>query len=333
MSLSPARQAGSASVAVVGAESPDGTRVREALAALGVPGSRVDLYGATGGEVVLSEYDGEARLIQEPEPEEVAEHGVVFVCESGEASARAVASVGDGSLVLDLGESVQQAGRVPLVHLDINPDAARTHRGVIRVPHPLSVVLAEILLPLQRAFGIRRVSAVVLRPVVDFGDRGLEELKDQTVGLLRFSDAPHEVFGRQLAFNLIPQASLRRAAEGALEQRVADELASLLAWAEPRAALALVTVPVFHGHAASVHLELVSSASLAGVRSAWDAPDALARAGSMTTPIETAGERVTIVSGVREDGLGGYWLWAVAGEAGSAPAIQAVRLARMLGGL
>jgi hypothetical protein len=52
MSRSPADARGSARVAVVGAESPAGARLREALAELGIAGSRVDLFGVTGGEVV-----------------------------------------------------------------------------------------------------------------------------------------------------------------------------------------------------------------------------------------------------------------------------------------
>ena len=47
---------GKARVAVVGAPTTAGSRLREALAKHGVPGDQVDLYGGTGGEVVISEY-------------------------------------------------------------------------------------------------------------------------------------------------------------------------------------------------------------------------------------------------------------------------------------
>ena len=51
---------GTARAAVVGATTGDGTRLREALAESGVPGSRVDLYAPVGGEALISEYAGEA---------------------------------------------------------------------------------------------------------------------------------------------------------------------------------------------------------------------------------------------------------------------------------
>ena len=77
-------------VAVVGAETPPGGRIREALAGRKFPGERVDLYGARSAEPVLSEYDGEARLIQEPDPSEVGGHDLIVVCEGGEATRRAL---------------------------------------------------------------------------------------------------------------------------------------------------------------------------------------------------------------------------------------------------
>ena len=53
-------------MALVGAETPEGARIRQALADRGIPGERVNLFGRTEGEAVLSEYAGEARMIQEP---------------------------------------------------------------------------------------------------------------------------------------------------------------------------------------------------------------------------------------------------------------------------
>ena len=113
MSRSGADLDGGARVAVVGASSADGHQVREALARAGVPGSRVDLYGVTGGEVVLSEYDGEARLVQQPEPGEVGRHDVVFVCETGEISRKLAAAAPAGTLLIDLVGAFDTGERLP----------------------------------------------------------------------------------------------------------------------------------------------------------------------------------------------------------------------------
>src|SRR5262245_50992417 len=101
MSRSAAEGVRAARVAVIGAESPCGAFLREALAEQGVPGSRVDLFGATHGEAVLSEYDGEARLIQEPDPRELGGHDLVFLCDASEASRQLAAEPARGRLVID----------------------------------------------------------------------------------------------------------------------------------------------------------------------------------------------------------------------------------------
>ena len=71
-------------VAVVGATTPQGTRLREALARRRVAGARVNLFGAEEGEAVISEYAGEARLVQQASPADVVEHEIIFLCEAGE---------------------------------------------------------------------------------------------------------------------------------------------------------------------------------------------------------------------------------------------------------
>ena len=76
---------GTARIAVVGAPTVDGSHVRAALAKHGVPAAQVDLYGTTKGEVVLSEYAGEARMIQDPDAEDLAHHELIFIC--GETAA------------------------------------------------------------------------------------------------------------------------------------------------------------------------------------------------------------------------------------------------------
>jgi aspartate-semialdehyde dehydrogenase len=329
--MSPPRvSSGTTRVAVLGAASPSGSLVREALAEHGVAGSRVDLYGVTHGEVLLSEYAGEARLVQEPAPGDVAEHGFIFLCEGGEAASATIQRAGAGCVVLDLVACCGSQETVPLVHPDINPEAARHHTGLVRVPHPVAMVLAEILLPVERTLGVHQASAVVLRPASDFGERGVEELRDQTVGLLRFSEPPREVFGgRQLAFNLIPHKLLGATGEPDLERRLAAEVARMLSWPESRLTVALVAAPIFHGHALAIRVEPERTAGSSREMLDTFSTERQAKA----TPMEAAGKRAVTVAEIREDGLGGFWLWAVAGEAGPASAVRAVRLAGMLGEL
>lgn len=332
MTRRPAEGVSTARVAVIGADTPVGAAVRAALESSGVPGARVDLFGATRGEAVLSEYAGEARLIQDPDPAEVGAHGLVFVCESGPATDRAIAGCGGETLVLDLvGSSAGPDAR--LIHADV-PHSLPATGGRVAVAHPLTIALVELLAPVDAEIGLREATAVVMRPAADFGDEGPEELRKQVVSLFSFGEVPKKVFGWQLAFNVLPQACFDEREPG-LAPRVVGEVERLLGWPAGRLAIQILTVPVFHGHALTIRLEPGDTASADRIAAC------LARggrvdvdvAGGVATPIEVTGERRTLVSGIQEDGGGGFWMWAVVGEAAAAAAEQAVRLARATGRL
>jgi len=316
---------GTARIAVVGASTPEGARLREALAARGVPGERVDLYGATGGEVVLSEYDGEARIVQAPLLEDIASHELIFLCERGDVARRAADLAGDRRFVIDVVGALDGEAGPRRVHVDLNRDAARNGQ-CLAVPHPVGAVLAELLLPLDVTFGVAEAVAVVLRPAADFGERGIEELRDQTVRLLSFAAVPVDTFGRQLAFNVIPHASLPPESVG-LESRIAADVRDVLGWTRQKLSLRLFTVPLFYGHGLQLRIRLERPAERDGVARAlerWSDGD------GPSTPLEVTGSAQIRVAEIVEDGLGGFWIWVVAGETATRGATQAVRLAAEL---
>jgi aspartate-semialdehyde dehydrogenase len=322
-----------ARVAVVGAPTPDGTRLREALADRGVPGERVDLYGATHGEVVLSEYDGEARIIHDASLEDIAAHDLIFLCERGETARRAAGLAGNGRVVIDVVGALEGDSSPRRIHLDLNPQDADS-RTLVAIAHPVGSVLAELLAGLEGPFGVAEALAVVLCPASDFGEPGIEELREQTVRLLSFAAVPVHTFGRQLAFNVIPHGVLPPDAAGIEERRIAADVAELLGWQRPKLSLRLITVPLFYGHGLQLRFRLERPASKDDVTRAlgrWAGAGAGEDGdGAPCTPLEVTGSEQVRVAEIVEDGLGGFWIWAVAGETGARGASEAVRLAAEL---
>jgi aspartate-semialdehyde dehydrogenase len=309
-------------IAVVGAPTPEGSSLREALAERGVPGSRVDLYGTTGGEVVLSEYAGEARMIQEPRLEELAEHALIFLCERGELAEKLFRQAPD-AVIIDLHDTLPPDSRPRCIPLAPQEPPVRDD-GRFAVAHPIALVLAEVLQPLDQAFGVREVSAVVMRPAADFGEPGVEELREQTVRLLNFAELPVETFGRQLAFNVLPVV------DPAEERRIQREVGELLSWAEPRLTVALVTAPMFHGHGLQLRVCLDAEAGGEAIDGKLGEAGLAAGAETAPSPLDVIGEVRTRIAAAREDGMGGFWLSGAAGETASRGAEEAVRLAGTL---
>ena len=126
------------------------------------------------------------------------------------------------------------------------------------IAHPAAIALAMLLAKLVKVTPVRRSVVHIFEPASERGQRGMDELQQQTVALLAFQKLKTDVFDAQLGFNL-----LARYGEEALErlelieQRVERHLASLLAaWPGiPMPSLRMIQAPVFHGHSFSVWAE------------------------------------------------------------------------------
>jgi len=320
-------KSGTARVAILGAASREGVAIRDVLTERRIPGSRVDLFGDDGEEAQIGEYAGEARLIQPPIFEEIREFDVVFVCEAGPVVDKLVADPTRNGVVIDVTGTIPPSSQALLVDLDLGSEEAPTG-SVLIAPHPLTLILAKLLAPIQRLVDLDDVVATVLRPVADFGEKGIDELREQTVLLLNFSEVPTEVLGQQLAFNVVPAGRL--SCETADETDVIrGQVQHLVRWDRPRLSLSLIAVPVFYGHALQISLKPSSAIDVDVLRAAMAAADISLPEGDAAaqTPLDIIGEERLQVARIDVEDTGRISLWAIAGEAQKRAASHAVRLA------
>ena len=320
---------GQARVAVVGAASPAGAELRHELAAARIPGERVELYGASVGEddeAVISEYDGEARLIQEPDLPTILASDVVFLCEDSTAAHDVSRAATAPTVVIDF-ERTRENGGSRAVHLDIDPEGVGPESGYVPVAHSLALMLAEILHPVER-LGLDEALAFILRPAADFGEQGVDELREQVTRLLNFVEVPVSTFGRQLAFNILNQSQVGDF-DQVLPRRIASDVRELFGWDRSRLATQVITAPIFYGHCIQLRVSFQGDVSLETLTDAlshsrfFDPPQDPGE-----TPLELAQERRLSIAPPQPDGMGGFWIWAVAGEVGGRAAAHAVRIAR-----
>jgi aspartate-semialdehyde dehydrogenase len=178
------------------------------------------------------------------------------------------------------------------------------------VAHPAATVLALLAL---RAGKVQRMAATVFEPASERGQKGMDELHEQTVNLLSFQELPKNVFDIQIAFNMVTRYGPR--SDFALEA-VSERILKHYRQIAPSAAepsLFTVQAPIFHGHAFLIYLETEKpvaledfSQRLAGdhvvlTRGAEDAP----------TNVNAAGQGDVLVSVTRDaKHANGIWLWA-----------------------
>jgi aspartate-semialdehyde dehydrogenase len=246
----------------------------------------------------------------------------------------------DQCTVIDLDETLaEDAGRVLSVPF-LEPGKAASRPGQSRLfvsPHPAAILISTLLLRLANRFKLERAVAQVFEPVSEIGPRAIEELQKQTINLLTFQKIPRQVFGNQLAFNLLPR--IRGAEAGTLnglERHVRQQLREYLTNRVPVPALRLFHVPVFYSLALSIYVETAKPEPRDAVAGAIEGKYIHVRRVSQPAPsqVEATGSRDILVDTIISDPERptGIWLWAVADNLRLA-AVNAVEIAERLNGI
>jgi aspartate-semialdehyde dehydrogenase len=191
---------------------------------------------------------------------------LVFFCGRAALSERYAEAAAAHAWTIDGSSAFRGRSDVPLVVADVNPGALRElgAHGLIALPGSASVALATALAPLHATAALTRVEVATYHAVSGSGRGAMEELASETVAMLSGNKARGRAFGKQIAFNVIPQV------DTVGEDGVAREERRL--WEETRRVLAspglainatAVRVPVFFGHSLAVHAAFERPISLA----------------------------------------------------------------------
>ena len=329
----------SCSLAFFGATSLLAKEMRALLSGRGFGARGVRLYD-TAGEGTLGEYDGEALVVTRPDEEAILDLDIAFLC----GTPREMEPYLDWSsrrryVAIDMSGVSRGRDGVPLVHAAINLHAiestGRTDAtGLIGAPHPVSHNLVSLLMAFKQAGAIHAVSAFAVRPASELGEKGLDELYQQTVALLAFGSVPQEVFGRQLAFNLIPSSGLAAAEEAGFDTRIELETAALASLEPGCIRVSSAFASVFHGHMLAVTIEFEHPTDLTELRSRISATRVLRLIDDPEafSPVDLAGEEEISVLGVRPatGRSTSISLWSFCDNLKGGAALNAVQIAERL---
>ena len=267
----------------------------------------------------LSELDG-AALVLPLSADELAGVDLMFVCGDYDEASPPWELAGEGTTTVLIASESPPEGAVPVVS-GVNPEAA-VAGGLLLSPHPAVVLLALLLHPM-RPLGLSDAAAWLVQPATVAGRRGLDELMGQTRALLAFSDEkPTDVFGSQLAFNLLPTDT----ATGVL----ADEVAALLGGAVTPA-VEIVQGAVFHSFTASLLVGFDQDPGAAAIEERLTSHPLLEAldAGEAPGPIAAAGRNRVLLGPVTpaEGRAGRYWVRAVMDNLTRGGAVNALEIA------
>jgi aspartate-semialdehyde dehydrogenase len=309
-------------VAIVGAASLKGKDVAEVLNDRNFPALETKLLDDDESIGQLETLGDEISFIQSVRSEQFDKIDFTFFASDPESTRKNWKKVRDnGSAIVDLSAALEDEPGAVVRSPWIERQLSRTltpelQPGPSVVAHPASVVLALLLLRLQKAGAVKSVVTTVFEPASEHAQKGMDELHQQTVNLLSFQELPKKIFDTQVAFNLITRYGDQSMPPlQSVEQRIARHYQRIAGKDAPGLSLLLVQAPIFHGYAFAVHAELGVVADLERVSQAiaGDHVHVVLPAEDSPSNVSVAGQTEIQVS-IRPDAANqnSVWLWAAA---------------------
>jgi aspartate-semialdehyde dehydrogenase len=309
--------------AIVGAATLKGKEVAEMLNERNFPAADVRLLDDDESIGQLEATGDEINFIQSVRAEQFTHVDFTFFAADAECTRQNWKRARDaGSAIIDLSGALEEEAGAKVRSLWTERDRGQMWQPELQpapcvVAHPAAVTLALLLLRARKAGAIRSAAATVFLPVSEQGQKGMDELHQQTVNLLSFQPLPKDIFDVQVAFNMVARyGQASKLSLDSVEARVRRDYCEIAGADAPQPSLMMLQPPVFHGLTLAIFLEMDQAVdrerllqSLAG--------DHVIQAGaeddSQPSNVNTAGQANILVS-LKSDAArpNGIWLWAAA---------------------
>uniref|UniRef100_E6QLH5 Aspartate semialdehyde dehydrogenase n=1 Tax=mine drainage metagenome TaxID=410659 RepID=E6QLH5_9ZZZZ len=310
-------------IGIVGASSPLGKELKEALSESSLAESHFTLLDEQEAQGRLDQIGDEATVVQAATADSFDGLDFAFFAGSAELTRRWwKTAIKAGATVIDLTATLDEEPGV-LVRspwLDASQKAPDLLTQAVVPANAAALTLALLLEGLEQRAEVRFAAAMVLQPVSEYGAEALDELHQQTVSLLSFQSVPQAVFDTQAAYNLV--ANYGESAKVNLadsEARIRRHFAALAGERSVPLRLQVIHAPVFHGVCCSVCIELATPIALAVLEDAMSGEhlDLVMEATDSPSNLSAVGEDDVLVWIKPEPAVARltgetsrFWLWA-----------------------
>lgn len=328
-------------VAVVGVTGAVGQELLALLESRAFPVGRLLPLASARSAGQLIRFRQEEIAVQEATPDSFAGIDVVFFAATGSLSRDlAPAAAAAGAVVIDKSSTWRMDPAVPLVVPEINAEALRNHKGIIASPNCTTIGLVMALKPLHDLSPLKRVIVTTMQAVSGTGKEASEELANQVKVWQQGEkgELPHEIYKRQIAFNVLPYAETFLESGYTTEEiKLSAETRKIMALPDLPVSMTCTRVPVFVGHSESVLVETERRVDVVEARDCIDrfpgvrvVDDPLQFV--FPTALDVAGTDETLVGRIRTDLThpNGLWLWVVSDNLRKGAATNAIQIAEKM---
>jgi aspartate-semialdehyde dehydrogenase len=326
-------------VAILGATGAVGTELLALLAERRFPLASLKLLASPRSQGQVIEFQGESLTIEPVQDGCFAGVDLVLASAGGSISKTWLPkAVTAGAVAIDNSSAFRMDDQVPLVIPEINPEAAKSHQGIIANPNCSTILMNMAVYPLHRIQPIQRIVVATYQSASGAGARAMAEVQTQARAILAGEPAQPEIFPYPLAFNLFPHNSPLNA-EGYCEEEVkmVKETRKIFGVPDLRITATCIRVPVLRAHSEAVNLEFAQPFSVAEAR------ELIAQAPGVKLvedwgrnyfpmPLEASGKDEVLVGRIRQDISHpcGLELWLSGDQIRKGAALNAVQIAELL---
>jgi aspartate-semialdehyde dehydrogenase len=326
-------------VGIVGATGAVGQELLRLLGARNFPIATLRLFASARSAGKTVSFKGQEIVVEEAKPGVFANVDVAFFAAGGPVT-RALSpdAVKAGCLVIDKSSALRMDPDVPLVIPEINPEALRSHKGIIANPNCSTAVALMGVWPLHRRFGLKRLIMATYQSVTGAGTEGARELEAQVLAHAKGTDLVKKVFSRQIAFNVIPQVdAFGSNGYTGEETKMMLESRKIMGLPQLPVSATCVRVPVVRAHSVAVNAEFERPVSVAEAREAVasfpgaqlvDEPSR----GEYPTPLDFSGKVKCGVGRIRIDTAfaNGLAFWVSGDNLWKGAALNALQVAELM---
>ena len=326
-------------VAIVGATGLVGETFINVLEERGFPLSSLTLMASARSAGKRITVMGDELEVIEATPDSFEGIDIALFSAGGGTSKRlAPEAARRGAVVVDNSSAWRMEADVPLVVPEVNPDDALNHHGIIANPNCSTIQMVVALWPLHRENPIRRIIVDTYQSASGAGRLALDEMLEQTRGVLNGDTPQPSAFPHRIAFNAIPQIDVFDDEDYTKEEiKMVRETQKIMHAPDIAISATCVRIPAAFAHSEAIHVEFTKPISPA------DARDILAQAPGIVVndepanrdypmAIDAQGRDEVFVGRIRRDTAldNGLSMWIVADNIRKGAATNTIQIAELI---
>ena len=318
-------------VALVGATGMVGRTFIKVLEERNFPIDKVYMFSSAKSAGTVVKFAGQDIVVEELNEKSFDDKNIQIALFSagGSISAKyAPIAASKGIVVVDNSSQWRMDPGVPLVVPEVNPEAVKSHKGIIANPNCSMVPLK----PLHDKYGLKRVVYSTYQAVSGSGVRGVKDLEDGIQG------KPNTFYPHPIAFNCLPHIDVfEENGYTKEEMKMVNETKKILDDYDIKVTATTVRVPVRGAHSESINLEFNKPFELEDIFNTLKNTEGIVVVDNPTNneyplAIDAEGHDEVYVGRIRRDFSvdNGINLWVVADNIRKGAATNAVQIAELL---